>query len=213
MRVLSSLALAAVLQRMGVEATLLPTALLLPRLRGGEAADLAILTSDGVEALLAEGVLVPETRRDLALSRVGVAVPAGAAHPVIGTEAELVELLLRVPSIGLSRAGASGLFFAGLLRRLGIEEAVMAKATVIESGYTAGLLAEGRVGLAVQQVSELLMVPGIEVVGALPAECGGESVFSGAVVRGAAVPDEAEALLSRIAGAGDVLRACGLAPV
>ena len=216
-RVLSSLALASTLEALApafaaeglrVEATLMPTALLLPRIRAGERGDVAILMQDGIEALLAEGVLVAGSRVDLARSRVGVAVRAGAARPAIGTEAELVSALLSAERVGLSRAGASGLFFAGLLDRLGIAEPVMAKAVVIESGYTGALLAEGRVTLAVQQVSELMMVPGVDVVGALPLECGGESVLSG----GMFVGGQGAGVLSRIAGAQHVLRAHGLAP-
>jgi len=218
-RVLSSLALASTLDALrpalaaaglAVEATLLPTALLLPRIREGERADAAILTAEGVQALVDERILV--SRRDLARSNVGIAVRHGAPKPPIGTMEELVEALHAARSIGLSRAGASGLFFAGLLDRLGLTEMVQAKATVIESGYTAALAADGRVELAVQQISELLMVPGIDLVGPLPAACGGESMFSGGVFAATAAPEAAGALLAHVASAQDVLRACGLAP-
>ncbi len=211
--VLSSLAFASTLEALGVPATLMPTALLLPRIRAGEAGDVAILTAEGIDALAAEGALRPGSRRDLARSFVGIAVRAGAVRPRIDTEAALVEALLAARSVALSRAGASGLFFAGLLERLGIAAAVMDKAVVIESGYTAALAADGRAELAVQQVSELLMVPGIDLVGPLPPECGGAAVFSGAVLARATAPAEGGALLARIAAAGDVLRRCGLAPV
>ena len=77
----------------------------------------------------------------------------------------------------MSRQGASGLFLAGLLERLGIAEAVRRKAVVIESGFTAELAANGVVQLALQQVSELLVVPGVEIVGRLPAALGGSTVF------------------------------------
>ena len=220
---MSSLALASMLEAVGpafeaaqglrIEATLLPTALLLPRIVAGERGDAAILTADAMETLIAAGVIDIRSRRALARSRVGMAVRAGAPRPAIGTEAALVEALLGARSIALSRAGASGLFIAGLLQRLGIAEAVAAKAVVIESGYTAALAADGRAELALQQVSELLMVKGVDLVGPLPPGLDGESVFSGGVFEGAQQPGAAAALLAMIAGAEAQLRKRGLAPV
>ena len=225
LRVLSSLALAAMLEavRAGfesehgirIDATLLPTALLLPRIMAGEAAEVAILTAPGIEALVEAGLIDRSTRRDLARSRVGMAVQAGAPQPSIGTEAELVAALLAARSVALSRAGVSGIFLGRLLDRLGIAAEVQAKAVVIDSGYTAELAATGQVELALQQVSELMMVPGVDIVGPLPPGLDGESVFSGGLLRAAkagASPAGA-ALLEMIAGARDMLVQHGLAPV
>ncbi len=221
LRLLSSLAFASTLETLlpafrneagiAVETTLLPTALLLPRIRAGERGDAAILTQAGIGALVADGVL--EGARDLAVSSVGIGVRAGAVRPEMGTVAGLVAALLAARSVGLSRGGASGIYFEGLLDRLGIGDAVRAKAVVIESGYTGDLVVDGRAELAVQQVSELLMVPGVDVVGALPPGLGAETVFTGGVFVGAAHAGAARRLLGVIAGAGDVLRARGLAPV
>ena len=182
-------------------------------LRSGEAADLALLTADGIEALVTEGLLQSATRRDLARSFVGVAVRAGAVSPDISTPDAFVAALHAAGSVGMSRQGASGLFLAGLLRRLGLAEMVAAKAVVIESGYTGELAARGEVEIALQQVSELMVVPGIDIVGRLPAALGGDTVFAGAVMTGAQQPKLAAALLEAIAEAGPLLVEKGLEAV
>lgn len=222
MKLLSTLAFASTLgavlpefeRRHGVrvEAVLLPTAVLVPRIEAGERGDAALLTQEAVESLAASGVLDPATVRALAVSRVGVAVAAGAPRPPLASAADLVAALERARNVALSRSGASGMYFQGLIDRLGVGAMVRAKAVVIDSGYTAELLRDGRADLAVQQVSELLMVPGIDLIGPLPPGLGAESVFGGAVFTGAADPAAAGALLAAIAEAPDVLRRCGLEP-
>lgn len=180
-----------------LEATYLPTAKLLERIRGGAAGDLAILTAEAIDALVAEGAL--EGRVDLARSFVGVAVRAGAPHPDIARSEALVAALLSARSVAISQSGASGLFMAGLLRRLGIENAMREKTVVLADGFTATLAASGAVELAIQQVSELMVVEGVEIVGRLPAELGGETLFAAAAFRDAASPAAAHALAAALA--------------
>lgn len=189
-----------------------PTARLVAAIAEGSRADIAILTAEGIEQQTAAGVLAPGTRRDLALSYVGVAVRAGAPHPDIATPEAFRAALLAAPSLAYSRAGASGIFFAGLIERLGIAEAVNAKATVIPQGFTAELAARGEVALAIQQVSELMAVEGVEIVGRLPAAINTEAVFSAALFAGAA--PGAAGFLEWIAAALTTarLRAAGLEP-
>ena len=158
-----------------------PTAELMKRIGAGEAADVAILTAAAIDELTREGTLAAGSRIDLARSVVGVAVRAGAPKPDIGSPEAFVRALLDARSVAYSRAGASGIFFADLIRRLGIADRVDAKATVIPSGLTGELAAKGEVEVAVQQVSEFMEVPGIDIVGRLPVELGGATVFSGAV--------------------------------
>ena len=112
----------------------------------------------------------PGTRTDVALSFVGIAVKAGAPKPDISSLATFKAALLAARSVAYSKIGASGLFFAGLIERLGIAAEVNAKAVIVPSGFTAERLTSGEADLAVQQISELMVVPGIEVVGLLPAE-------------------------------------------
>jgi molybdate transport system substrate-binding protein len=168
LRVLSTMGLAGVLRAFGPEfeaargarlaATFLPTMQLLERIRAGERGDVAILTGEGIDALRDEGVL--EGRTDLARSFVGIAVRAGAPHPDISSTQAFVAALLHARSVAMSKAGASGIFMAGLLERLGIAQAVREKATILASGFTAELAAAGQVEIAIQQVSELMVVPG-----------------------------------------------------
>jgi molybdate transport system substrate-binding protein len=165
----------------------------------GETADLAILTETAIEAQMARGLLLPGSRVDLARSFVGIAVRAGAPRPDIGSAAAVTRTLLAARSIAYSRAGASGIFFADLIRRLGIEAAVNAKAIIIPEGLTGALVARGEAELAVQQVSELMAVPGIDILGRLPAEIAGITTFSGGVFAGARQAEAARALLAFLA--------------
>ena len=195
-----------------VTADFAPTVALLDRLRAGEPTDLAILTAEGLAALERDGTVLAGSRVDVAVSLVGVAVRSGAPHPAIGTAEDFRRALLDAPSVAYSRIGASGILFARVIGRLGIADAVNAKARVVASGFTAELAASGEVALAVQQVSELLAVPGSEVVGPLPAELQEPALFSAGVLREAAQPGAARHLL-RIpasAAAAAALRASGL---
>jgi molybdate transport system substrate-binding protein len=115
----------------------------------------------------------------------------------------------------LSRTGASGVSFAHVLRRLGIADEVNAKAIFIPSGFTGELVARGEAEIAVQQISELLVVPGIEIVGALPSGIECISTFSAGVFAGTPVLTEARLLISTLvsASADPVFRTKGLEPL
>jgi molybdate transport system substrate-binding protein len=200
-------------QGVRLRAEFLPTAVLMPRLSSGEAADVTILTEDGIAGLVEAGLVQGASVRKLARSFVGVAVQAGAAQPDISTPDAFVATLHAARSVAMSRQGASGLFLAGLLRRLGIEDEIRAKAVIIETGYTGELAARGEVELALQQVSELMVVSGIDIVGRLPTALGGETVFTGGVLTGSGRPHLGAALLSAIAGSGALLEQKGLEAV
>ncbi len=197
-----------------VEADFSPTVALLARLRGGERADVAILTAQGIDDLTAEGLIRPGTRTDVARSFVGIAVRAGAPKPDIGTLEAFKATLLAARSVAYSRIGASGLYFAGLIERLGIAPEVNAKAMIVSTGFTAERLVSGEADLAVQQVSELMVVPGIEVVGPLPPEVQTVAMFSAGLLTASEQPDVAAGLLRFLASAeaAPVLRRTGLEP-
>jgi molybdate transport system substrate-binding protein len=191
-----------------------PTVALLERLRAGEAADIGILTAQGIDDLTHQGVMRPGTRTDVALSFVGIAVKAGAPKPDISSVAAFKATLLAARCIAYSKIGASGLFFAGLIERLGIAAEVNAKAVIVPSGFTAERLVSGEAELAVQQVSELMVVPGIEVVGPLPAEIQTVATFSAGLLAGSGQADRAGAFLRFLASPAiaPMLRRAGLEP-
>jgi molybdate transport system substrate-binding protein len=198
-----------------IDAACAPTRTLLDRIAAGERADVAIVVSEAIERLIADGVLLPESRADLAISRVGIAVRAGDPKPDISTVEAFRCAILDAPSLVYSRAGASGIFFDQLIERLGVAHEVRAKATVIPSGLTGELVAKGEAHLAVQQISELLAVPGLEVVGALPREIASVTIFSGGIFSDSRQPEEAGRLLRFLASdeAAPVVAATGLEPV
>jgi molybdate transport system substrate-binding protein len=161
-----------------IEADFAPTLALLERLRGDESADVVILTKEALDDLAVRGTVVAASCADLARSYVGIAVKAGAGHPDIATEAALRATLLSARSVAYSRLGASGIFFTLLIERMGIAADINARAKIIPQGFTAELLLSDEADLAVQQISELKLVRGIEVVGPIPRELQNPAVFS-----------------------------------
>jgi molybdate transport system substrate-binding protein len=161
-----------------IDADFAPTLALLERLRVGEGADVVILTKEALDDLAAKGTVVAASCADLARSFVGIAVKAGAKHPDIMTEAALRTTLLGARSVAYSRLGASGIFFTQLIERMGIASEINARAKIIPQGFTAELLVSDEADLAVQQISELKLVGGVEVVGPIPRELQSPAVFS-----------------------------------
>ncbi|HEY1243985.1 MAG TPA: substrate-binding domain-containing protein, partial [Hyphomicrobiaceae bacterium] len=192
-----------------------PTNALIARIKGGERADAAILTREGVDKLAGLGILDGGSVVDLVRSVIGLAVRAGAPRPDIGTAEALKATLLAARSICYSRLGASGVFFAGLMERLGIADAVNAKAIIIPTGLTGEPVARGEVEMAVQQVSELKAVPGLDIVGPLPASLQTPGVFSAAVFAGAAGATLIRAFIETLASpaAAAAFTAAGLEPL
>ncbi|MGL9617999.1 substrate-binding domain-containing protein [Bradyrhizobium sp. U531] len=197
-----------------VDADYAPTLALLKRLRAGEPADLVILTREGLDEMIGEGRVVADGAKDLARSYVGLAVRAGAAHPDIGSEAALRKTLLAARSIAYSRLGASGVYFAQLIVRMEIAAEINATATVVEQGFTAERLVTGEADLAVQQISELKQVEGIEVIGPIPHELQTPAVFSAGRIASAGHAAAADRLLRYLASPEviPVLRQSGLEP-
>jgi len=161
-----------------IDADFAPTLALLERLSDGEVADVVILTKEALDDLAAKGTVAAESCVDLARSFVGIAVKAGEPHPDISTEAALRATLLGARSVAYSRIGASGILFAQLIGRMGIASEINARAVIIPSGFTAERLVTGEADLAVQQISELKLVSGIEVVAPIPRDLQTPAVFS-----------------------------------
>lgn len=190
------------------------TNMLLGRMAEGESADVAILVDAAIDDLTRQGRIAAGSRRDLARSDVGIAVAAGAARPDIGTVETFRHAMLAARSIGYSKSGASGLHFAELIGRLGIAAEVIRKAKV-QDGVVGELAANGEVEIAVQQISELKLVDGIDIVGSLPDELQKLTVFSAGVFAASAQPARAAALIAALASPDvtAVMRRKGLEPM
>jgi molybdate transport system substrate-binding protein len=223
-RVLSTLALMGAVRSLAgrfeaasgarIDADFAPTLGLLDRLRNGEAADVLILTREGLAGLAATGSVVPESCIDLALSYVGLAVKAGSVHPDIATEQALRATLLGARSIAYSRLGASGIFFAQLIAQMGIAPEINARATIVPQGFTAERLVSGEADLAVQQISELKQVLGADIVGAIPLHLQTPAVFSAGRLAASSKVGQSASLLKFLASpeAALALRESGLEP-
>jgi len=179
----------------------------------GATGDVAIMTRQGIDQLVGEGKIVAGSTADIAQSGVGLAVRAGAPKPDIATVEAFKRTLLAAKSIAFSRIGASGIHFAEVIERLGIAAEIRRKATIGDS-YVGEIAARGEAELAVQQISELMPVAGIDVVGPLPGDLQKISVFAGGVFTAARNPAGAAKLVSYLASPelAPILARKGLSP-
>jgi molybdate transport system substrate-binding protein len=180
----------------------------------GATADMAIITREAIDRLVRDGTIVAGSTADLAQSGVGLAVRAGAPKPDIGTVAAFRRTLLEAKSIAFSRLGASGIHFAEVIERLGIADEVRGKANISDS-YVGEVAARGETEMAVQQISELMPVAGIDIVGPLPGELQKISIFAAGIFSAARNPDGARKLIAYLAAPAlaPVLIRKGLEPV
>jgi molybdate transport system substrate-binding protein len=136
-----------------------------------EPADMVIMSDTALDEAIRQGSVVAGSRADIARTGMGVAVREGAPKPDISTSEALKQALLAARSIVYvdpAQGGTSGIHFAGVLQRLGIAEAVKPKTTLVPGGYPAELVAKGEVELVAHQISEILPVKGVTLVGPLP---------------------------------------------
>jgi molybdate transport system substrate-binding protein len=192
------------------------TNMLMDEVGKGATGDLAILTDEAIDGLIRQGKIVAGSRADLARSAIGIAVRQGAPKPDIGSAAALKQTLLAARAISFSKTGISGVYFPTVLERLGLTEAVKAKTIIPPPGVPIGeVVAKGDADIGVQQISELLPVPGIAIVGPLPAELQKLTVFSAGLFVGAKEPQVAMALVSLLTApaARPVYQRKGMEPV
>ncbi len=178
----------------------------------GDVADVVVLTDEAIDALIALHRLAPG-RDDLAKSFVGVAVRKGTPHPSIGSKAAFIHTLKMAKSISRSRLGASGLHIAALLEQLGLTAELTPKIKVYD-GYAAQACADGEVDIAIQQISELIPIEGLEIVGPLPDELQKVTMFSAGIAATTKQRTAAEAFIAYVKAKerAPVLRAKGLEP-
>jgi molybdate transport system substrate-binding protein len=168
------------------------TQAILPLVRRGERSDLLVLTSETIGELLAGREITANWA--LGSSGVGVAVRAGAPKPDIGTVEAFEQALLAADSVAHSQFGASGIYFSGLLDRLGLASRLK-KRVIVEKGPVGLAVARGEAELGVQQLCELVPVPCIDIVGPLPGPLQTLTYFSAGIPARAANPEGARALV------------------
>lgn len=185
------------------------------RLARGEEADVVIMVDEALGKLIEQGTVTKDTRTPLANSPIGMAVRAGSPAPDISTVEAFRKALLNARSVAYSDS-ASGVYIQNILfRHLGIADEMKAKSRMIPAEPVAAVVARGEAEMGFQQVSELLPVPGVTLVGKIPAEVQKVTLFSAGIVSTAKNPKGGDALikfLSSEATAGTVAKT-GLEPI
>jgi molybdate transport system substrate-binding protein len=220
--VLCTLGLAGVMAELGdeferavggkLDVRLGPTAALAKDIAAGAAFDVAILTAPAIDDLAERGIIAGP-RVDVASTRVGVTVAPGAPHPDIATVDTFKQALLAARRVCYTRNGASGQHFAKILPQLGIADAINAKALIID-GLVAERVIGGEADLGIQQISEIMAVPGSVMVGPIPDAVQARTMFSAGIGVNAANTQAAAALIRYLttSDARAVATAKGLEP-
>lgn len=171
-----------------------PTSVLMRDILGGKRGDVVVMIDAQMDELVRAGIVNAASVIPIATANFGVAVAAGAAHPQIATPEGFVAAMAAARSVAYSLSGASGLHFADVMRTLG-QTGVLDRATSIPAGFTAEQLLNGRADIAVQQISELMSVPGVEIAGPFPHPYQRPTDFSAACFADSRQPDAAQAFL------------------
>jgi molybdate transport system substrate-binding protein len=179
---------------MGTTANAIPN-----RLERGEPVDVLIMVGYALGDLIKRGKVIADSRVDLAKSPIGIAVKSGTPKPDISSADAVKRTLLAAKSIAYSDS-ASGVYISTeMFQRLGIADAMKDKARQIPAEPVARVVARGDAEIGFQQISELLPVPGIEVVGQLPSELQKITVFSAGIATAAREPEAGKALIKFLA--------------
>jgi molybdate transport system substrate-binding protein len=185
------------------------------RLNRAEPVDVLIMVGSALDDLVKQGKVLPGSRVDLARSKIGMAVRSGTPKPDIGTVEAFKRTLLAAESIAYSDS-ASGLYLSRVLfPKLGIAEQIASKSRMIPAEPVGAVVARGDAQIGFQQMSELLAVPGVEVVGPLPPEIQKVTVFSAGISSTSKEPDAARALVKFLSShaAAPAIAKTGIEPV
>jgi molybdate transport system substrate-binding protein len=185
------------------------------QIEAGEAFDVAILTSAGIDDLAKQGKVDGGSRAAIARSGVGIGIRQGGPRPDISTALALKRTLLAAKSVSWAKEGQSGIYFASVLQRIGIAEQMKPKIVLASAGSEVGkLVASGQVELGVILVNELMAAPGVEVLGPLPPELQNYTAFHAGVGAGSKDSSAAKALIQFLTApsAGAVFKAKGQEP-
>jgi molybdate transport system substrate-binding protein len=175
-------------------------------------ADLVTLGPDAIDELIKQGKVV--SRFNFARAGIGVAVKAGAPRPDIGSAEAFKQATLAAKSIAYSRTGASGVYMAKLMQRLGIAEQLKDKTKLVDGVPVAELVAKGEVELGMQQINVILPVAGVDYIGPLPRELQGYVPFAVGLLAVAKEPEAAQAMIRFMIApeAAPLIRQSGMEP-
>ena len=183
------------------------------RVKAGEAIDMIVMAGDAIDKLIIAGKLAQGSRIDIATSWVAVAVRRGAPKPDISSGEALKHALLAAKSIACS-TGPSGVYLIGLFERMGIAAQLAQKIKQVKGEPVGAVVARGEAEIGFQQMSELLPVPGIDIVGPLSADIQQVTTFSTGVHVNTKAADAASALTQffKAPAAHPIIRAKGMEP-
>jgi molybdate transport system substrate-binding protein len=187
------------------------------RVLNGETADVIMLSRPVMEELQAKDKIVPGSIANVAGTAVAVAVRAGAPKPDISTIAAFKTTLLAAKSVVYAdpaKGGASGVYFAHVLDRLGIGEQMKPKAILVPGAQAAEVVAKGEAELGIGQTSEIMPVTGAQLVGPFPAELANTTMFAAGIGVGSGETKAAHALIQFLTGpaAASVFKGKGFQP-
>ncbi|AMM25165.1 substrate-binding domain-containing protein [Variovorax sp. PAMC 28711] len=187
------------------------------RVDGGEPFDVVVITPPVLKQYAEQGKVVPASVVTLARVGAGVGMKAGTPLPEILTVEQFRQTVLNARAVAYidpAAGGSSGIYLQGLFERLGIAPQVAAKAVLVKGGYSAARIVSGEADLAIQQISEILPVAGVTLVGPLPEEIQNYTSYAGGVAATSAHASIAQAFLSSMNGAAaaDTIRAKGMLP-
>jgi molybdate transport system substrate-binding protein len=190
---------------------------LVKRIAGGEAFDVTVLSPKAIDDLATQGKIAPGSRVVLAKVGVGVVVKAGAPKPDISTVEAFKRAVLEAKSVAYidpASGGSSGIYVAGLLERLGLAADVKPKAKLIPGGLVAAHIARGEAELGIHQISEIVPVQGVALVGPLPAEIQNYTTYAAGLSASARDNEAAKALVKLLSGqaAAAVIKEKGMEP-
>ena len=187
------------------------------RIEGGETFDVAIVTPKAIDDLAAAGKIAHGSRVNIASVGVGVVVKEGAPKPDISTVDAFKKALLAAKSVAYidpASGGSSGIYVDKLLERLGIADQIRPKAKLKQGGYVADLIASGQAELGVHQISEIMPVKGVTLVGPLPKEIQNTTIYAAGISATVQHKEAAQALIKMFShpDAEATLKAKGMDP-
>ena len=187
---------------------------LVRRVKAGEAFDLLVAAPGQIDELIAENMIIRETRTDIAHSGIGIAVRRGATKPDVSSLGAFTRALIDARSVAYLKEGQSGLYIANVLDRLGIADQVRPKLTLPDTDIVAQLVSQGDVEIGIVVITQILTTEGVSLAGPLPPEIQSYITFTGGISANSHAREAASELLRMLQApaAISVMRSQGMEP-